>query len=107
MGKLVSVFVILASEFIRISGFVIRVSRVAQAGHPAYPDPVTLTATSDRTDLKHWIDLRHRLHQVPELNYKEFKTAAIIRAELDALGIKYIAGVPDAPTATIAVLGDP
>jgi amidohydrolase len=67
---------------------------------------VTLTATSDRTDLKHWIDLRHRLHQVPELNYKEFKTAEIIRAELDALGIAYTAGVPDAPTATVAVIGD-
>jgi len=51
-------------------------------------------------------DLRHRLHQIPEIGYEEFKTAAAIRAELDALGIPYVDGVPDAPTATIAWLGD-
>lgn len=52
------------------------------------------------------IELRHRLHQIPELGYEEFKTAAAIRAELDALGIAHIDGVPDAPTATIAMIGD-
>src|SRR5438046_7062761 len=52
------------------------------------------------------IDLRHRLHQIPEVRYEEFATAAAIRAELDQLGIKYIAGVEGAPTATIAWLGD-
>src|SRR2546423_4814318 len=52
-------------------------------------------------------ELRHRLHQIPELGYEEFKTAAAIRAELDRLGITYVAGVDGAPTATIAWLGDP
>lgn len=52
------------------------------------------------------IALRHRLHQIPELGYEEFKTAAVLRAELDALGIEHIDGVPDAPTATIAWVGD-
>jgi amidohydrolase len=51
-------------------------------------------------------DFRHRLHRIPELGYEEFKTAAAIRAELDALGIAHLDGVPDAPTATIAWLGD-
>ncbi|HYO10264.1 MAG TPA: M20 family metallopeptidase, partial [Tepidisphaeraceae bacterium] len=51
-------------------------------------------------------DLRHRLHRIPELGYQEFKTAAAIRAELDALGLSHVDGVPDAPTATIAWLGD-
>src|SRR5579884_2618934 len=51
-------------------------------------------------------ELRHRLHEIPELGYEEFKTAAVIREELKALGIDYIDGVPDAPTATIAWLGD-
>jgi len=51
------------------------------------------------------IELRHRLHQVPEPGYEEFKTAEIIRAELDRLGIRYVAGVPDAPTATVAWMG--
>jgi amidohydrolase len=50
--------------------------------------------------------LRHRLHQIPELGYLEFKTAAAIREELDALGLEHVDGVPDAPTATIAWVGD-
>src|SRR6266480_2748784 len=53
------------------------------------------------------IDLRHRLHQIPEVRYEEFATSAAIRAELDQLGIKNVAGVSAAPTATIAWLGDP
>ncbi|MGB7156941.1 MAG: M20 family metallopeptidase [Tepidisphaeraceae bacterium] len=52
-------------------------------------------------------DLRHRLHQIPEIGFEEFRTAEMIRAELDQLGIDYIPGVPDAPTATIATIGDP
>ena len=31
-------------------------------------------------------DLRRRLHRIPELGYEEFKTAAMIRAELDRRG---------------------
>ncbi|HZZ42203.1 MAG TPA: M20 family metallopeptidase [Tepidisphaeraceae bacterium] len=50
--------------------------------------------------------LRQRLHQIPELAFEEIKTAAAIRAELDALGISYVAGVPGASTATIAWIGD-
>src|SRR4051794_39190984 len=50
--------------------------------------------------------LRHRLHQIPELGYEEFKTAAAIREELDRLGIKYVVGPQTAPTATIAWIGD-
>jgi len=52
-------------------------------------------------------EFRHRLHRIPELAFEEFKTADAIRGELDALGIKYTAGVKDAPTATIALIGDP
>ncbi len=52
------------------------------------------------------IDLRHRLHQIPELGYQEHKTADLIRGELTRLGIEFVAGVPDAPTATVAWLGD-
>lgn len=52
------------------------------------------------------VDLRHRLHQIPEMGYEEFQTADAIRAELDELKIPHIDGVPDAPTATIALIGD-
>lgn len=53
------------------------------------------------------VNLRHRLHQIPELGYEEFKTAATIRAELDSLGIPHVDGVANAPTATVAWIGDP
>ncbi len=67
---------------------------------------MSITAQIER-ELPRAVDLRHRLHQIPELRYEEFQTAATIRAELDHLGIKHIEGVKDAPTATIATLGDP
>ena len=51
-------------------------------------------------------ELRHRLHRIPELGFDEFKTAQAIRAELDQLKIEYVAGVKDAPTATVATIGD-
>ena len=43
---------------------------------------------------------------MPETSYEEVETAKIIRAELDRLGIKYVAGVDGAPTATIGLIGD-
>jgi amidohydrolase len=51
-------------------------------------------------------ELRRQLHQIPELGFEEFKTAAAIRAELDRLNIAHMDGVADAPTATIALIGD-
>jgi amidohydrolase len=50
--------------------------------------------------------LRRRLHQVPELCFEEHETAALIRDELAQLRVPFIAGVPGAPTATIATIGD-
>lgn len=58
---------------------------------------------------RHWVgavDLRHRLHRIPELQFEEHRTAATIRAELDVLGLEHFDGVPGAPTATVAILGD-
>ena len=53
------------------------------------------------------VDLRHRLHQIPELMFEEYKTAEFIRAELHRLDLEFVAGVDNAPTATIAWIGDP
>lgn len=50
--------------------------------------------------------LRRRLHRIPELAFEEVKTAQCIRGELDKLGIDFIAGVENAPTATVAIIGD-
>ncbi|HWE03338.1 MAG TPA: M20 family metallopeptidase [Tepidisphaeraceae bacterium] len=66
---------------------------------------MNLTSAIERA-LPGAIELRHRLHRIPELGYEEFKTAATLRAELDSLGIAHVDGVPEAPTATIAWIGD-
>ncbi|PXA03391.1 amidohydrolase [Coraliomargarita sinensis] len=59
--------------------------------------------------------LRHRLHTHPELGWNEHKTSAVIRAELDSLGISWrsVAGTgtlatlaPDAGGTHIALRGD-
>jgi amidohydrolase len=52
------------------------------------------------------VDIRHRLHQIPELQFQEFKTAEAIRAELSRLGLEFVAGVENAPTTTVAWIGD-
>jgi amidohydrolase len=67
---------------------------------PASPDIVEPV-------LERVVDLRHRLHRIPEIGFEEFRTAETIRAELDRIGIEYVPGIPDAPTATIARIGDP
>jgi hippurate hydrolase len=67
---------------------------------------MTIAVAHFNSCLSHATELRHRLHQIPELCYEEFKTAEAIRSELDQLKIQHIDGVPDAPTATIALIGD-
>ncbi len=52
------------------------------------------------------VELRHRLHRIPELAFQEVKTATMVRGELDRLGISHIDGVSGAPTATVCVIGD-
>src|SRR5215210_1992498 len=59
-----------------------------------------------KSHVERFVELRHRLHQIPEIGFEEFRTAETIRAELDKLGIDFVPGVPDAPTATIATIGD-
>jgi amidohydrolase len=52
------------------------------------------------------VKLRRNLHQIPELGFQEYETAAAIRDELNRLGIAHVDGVTGAPTATVAWLGD-
>jgi amidohydrolase len=53
------------------------------------------------------VSIRRSIHARPELAYEEFETAAVIRNELARLGITPLIDVPNAPTATIALIGDP
>ncbi len=41
-------------------------------------------------DSRYFIELRHELHQIPELAYNEFKTAEVIKRELSKMGIEYV-----------------
>lgn len=54
-----------------------------------------------------YTEVRRKLHMIPELGYEEFKTAEVIRQELAKLGIGFMPGPATAPTATIALIGDP
>jgi len=62
-------------------------------------------AILSKKQLPEVIQLRHQMHRIPELAYEEFKTAALIREQLQRLGLQFVAGVANAPTATIAHIG--
>jgi amidohydrolase len=68
---------------------------------------VTNTTRLIEAHLPDLIALRRRLHRIPEPGYQEIKTAAVIREELTRFNVPFTAGVADAPTATIALIGDP
>jgi amidohydrolase len=64
------------------------------------------SAALSRKLLPQVIALRHQLHQIPELGYEEFKTAALIREQLQKLGVSFTADLKTAPTATVAHIGN-
>lgn len=52
--------------------------------------------------LPHVINLRHELHKIPEIKFEEFKTAKLIREELNRLNVEIL--LPMIETDTIALI---
>lgn len=52
-------------------------------------------------------DFRRQMHQTPEVMFEEHQTAALIRGQLDRLGVAYLPAPQEAPTATVACIGNP
>tara|TARA_B110000438_G_scaffold282948_1_gene310465 strand:- start:8095 stop:9285 length:1191 start_codon:yes stop_codon:yes gene_type:complete len=62
-------------------------------------------AKIEANKISDWIiDIRRELHKHPELMYEEVKTSALVRRELDALGIAYKS--PIAKTGVLASIGN-
>lgn len=56
-----------------------------------------------RTEKDWLVSIRRRIHENPELRFQEYNTSALIRSELDKLGVSY--EYPFAQTGVIAVIG--
>ena len=62
-------------------------------------------ANKEAEEISDWIiELRRELHRHPELMYEEVKTSALVRRELDNLGISYKS--PIAKTGVLASIGN-
>ena len=62
-------------------------------------------AKKESQEISDWIiDIRRELHKHPELMYEEVKTSALVRRELDKLGITYQS--PIAKTGVLASIGN-
>ena len=62
-------------------------------------------AKKEAKKISDWIiDIRRELHKHPELMYEEVKTSALVRRELDKLGIQYQS--PIAKTGVLASIGN-
>ena len=61
-------------------------------------------AQKEAKKISDWIvEIRRELHRHPELMYEEVKTSALVRRELDKLGISYKS--PIAKTGVLAIIG--
>lgn len=62
-----------------------------------------LLESARETEFFHWMKIRRRIHENPELAFEEHETSQLIRTELDSLGIGY--SWPIAKTGLVASIG--
>lgn len=72
------------------------------------PDITSLTQqllnTAKEPEFFNWLEsIRRRIHEHPELAFEEYETSALIRSELDSLGIEY--SWPVAKTGVVGSIG--
>lgn len=72
--------------------------------HESYDQSYAQDILSSAHKNKDWlVSIRRKIHEYPELRFQEHKTSALIRKELDALGISY--SFPLAKTGILAEIG--
>lgn len=91
----------IAQSCVASSNSSVRTGRI-EGSHVSFRDRVV--GVSNGPDLVRWMrDIRRRIHENPELAFEEFETSALVRAELDRLGVAY--RWPVARTGIVARLG--
>ena len=68
--------------------------------HPTYAKQLLSSAQQDKDWL---VSIRRQIHEYPELKFEEHNTSALIRRELEKLGIPY--SYPLAKTGIVAQIG--
>ncbi|XP_075648152.1 IAA-amino acid hydrolase ILR1-like 5 [Castanea sativa] len=75
-------------------------SAIQSSQHPTYAEQFLSSAQQDKDWL---VSIRRQIHEYPELKFEEHNTSALIRRELDKLGIPY--SYPLAKTGIVAQIG--